>query len=72
MEILSEARKGYVHVYTGDGKGKTTAALGLVLRAVGAGYRVLVVQFIKGMAYSEIKALGALGEQVEVKQYGRS
>src|SRR5208283_1249841 len=72
MEILSKARKGYVHVYTGDGKGKTTAALGLVLRAVGAGYRVLIVQFMKGMAYSEIKALGTLGEHVEVKQYGRS
>jgi cob(I)alamin adenosyltransferase len=72
MEILNEARKGYVHVYTGDGKGKTTAALGLVLRAVGAGYRVLIVQFMKGTVYSEIKALDALGENVEVKQYGRS
>jgi len=72
MEILNEARKGYVHLYTGDGKGKTTAALGLVLRAVGAGYRVLIVQFMKGAVYSEIQALGALGRHVEVKQYGRS
>ena len=41
--------KGYLQVYTGDGKGKTTAALGLVVRALGAGLKVHVVQFIKSM-----------------------
>ena len=48
--------KGYVHVYTGDGKGKTTAALGLSLRAVCAGKSVYFGQFMKGMDYSELKA----------------
>jgi cob(I)alamin adenosyltransferase len=63
--------KGYIHVYTGDGKGKTTAALGLAIRAAGAGLRVLFVQFIKGMAYSEIAALGRFSDRIAVKQYGR-
>jgi cob(I)alamin adenosyltransferase len=68
--------KAYVHVYTGDGKGKTTAALGLSLRALGAGLDVYIGQFIKGMRYSEIAALealdGALGAgRLEVRQYGR-
>ena len=44
--------KGYVHVYTGNGKGKTTAAIGLAIRAAGAGMRVYIAQFVKGMHYS--------------------
>lgn len=66
--MQKEAR--YVHVYTGDGKGKTTAALGLVLRAVGAGWRVLFTQFLKHGEFSEIKALKKLGDQVTIRQYG--
>lgn len=49
--------KGYVQVYTGDGKGKTTAALGLALRAVGANKKVLLLQFMKSKAYAEHKVL---------------
>jgi cob(I)alamin adenosyltransferase len=41
-------RKGLIHVYTGDGKGKTTAALGLALRAAGQGLKVIIIQFLKG------------------------
>jgi cob(I)alamin adenosyltransferase len=63
--------KGYVQIYTGDGKGKTTAALGLALRAAGAGLRVFFAQFVKGMKYSELVTLGKLSENVTVKQYGR-
>lgn len=50
-------RKGLVMVYTGDGKGKTTAALGLALRAIGHGEKVYMIQFMKGSPnYGEIKA----------------
>jgi cob(I)alamin adenosyltransferase len=62
--------KGYVQVYTGDGKGKTTAALGLALRAAGAGLKVFIAQFLKRGDYSEIKALKKLSEQITVAQYG--
>jgi cob(I)alamin adenosyltransferase len=64
--------KGYVHVYTGSGKGKTTAALGLALRAVGAGLRVFIAQFAKGSATSELKVLKKLSRQITVRQFGRS
>jgi len=63
--------KGYVQVYTGDGKGKTTAAFGLALRAVGAGLKVFIAQFVKNMVYSEIKAIERLGNAVMLKQYGQ-
>lgn len=62
--------KGYVQVYTGDGKGKTTAALGLSLRAAGAGLRVFIAQFIKMGDYSEIKALVRFSDLITVEQYG--
>jgi cob(I)alamin adenosyltransferase len=52
---------GLIHYYYGDGKGKTTAALGLALRAAGAGRRVLVAQFLKGSPYSELNSLHTLG-----------
>lgn len=52
--------KGYVQVYTGDGKGKTTAAIGLAIRAIGAGKRVLVLQFMKSKVYSEHAILESL------------
>ncbi len=62
---------GYVHVYTGDGKGKTTAALGLALRAVGAGWKVFIGQFAKGMQYSELAALERFADLITICQYGR-
>lgn len=63
---------GYVQVYTGNGKGKTTAALGLALRAVGAGMRVFFGQFMKCGDYSEIIALRKFGDMVTIRQYGLS
>jgi cob(I)alamin adenosyltransferase len=63
--------KGYVQVYTGDGKGKTTAALGLALRAAGAGLKVFIAQFVKGMWYAELEALKLLGAQITIHQFGR-
>ena len=52
--------KGYIQVYTGDGKGKTTAAIGLAIRSIGAGHRVCIIQFMKSLAYSEQKILKSL------------
>jgi len=61
---------GLIHLYTGDGKGKTTSALGLILRATGHGMRCCLVQFMKGKyPYGEIRALRKLGS-VTVKQFG--
>ena len=62
--------KGYVQIYTGNGKGKTTAALGLALRAAGAGKKVFFAQFVKGQVYSEVKALDKFLPEIEIKQYG--
>lgn len=61
--------KGYVQVYTGNGKGKTTASLGVAIRAAGAGLKVFVVQFMKQGRYSEIIALEKFGN-IAVEQYG--
>ncbi len=63
--------KGYIQVYTGNGKGKTTAALGLALRAAGAGHRVFIAQFIKQRHCSEHKALERFSDLVTIKRYGR-
>jgi len=58
-----------IQVYTGNGKGKTTAALGLALRASGAGLNVYIGQFVKGRCYSEIRALKK--NKIKVEQFGR-
>jgi cob(I)alamin adenosyltransferase len=63
-------RKGYIQVYTGNSKGKTTAALGLALRAAGAGLRVFIAQFIKKRRCSEHKALERFKDLITIKQYG--
>nr|WP_320012495.1 cob(I)yrinic acid a,c-diamide adenosyltransferase [uncultured Desulfobulbus sp.] len=61
---------GYIQVYTGNGKGKTTAALGVSLRAAAAGLKVFIGQFVKGMHYSELDLLPSL-PNITLKQYGR-
>ena len=63
--------KGFIHVYTGTGKGKTTAALGLAIRAAGAGKKVFIAQFVKSMEYSEIKTLRLLEGSINVTLYGQ-
>jgi len=63
--------KGYFQIYTGNGKGKTTAAIGLAVRAAGAGLNILFAQFVKGMKYNEITALEQFKQQITIKQYGR-
>ncbi len=66
-------KKGYIQIYTGNGKGKTTAALGLIVRALGAGLKIFVGQFLKQGDYSEIKTLKKYSELykgITIKQYG--
>ncbi|HSQ43192.1 MAG TPA: cob(I)yrinic acid a,c-diamide adenosyltransferase [Fibrobacteraceae bacterium] len=63
-------QKSQIHIYTGNGKGKTTAAIGLAIRALGAGWNVLFLQFMKDMRYSEIALLESLGKRITVKQFG--
>ncbi len=62
--------QGQIHIYTGNGKGKTTAALGLAIRAVGAGKKVFFAQFVKGKSYSEIKFVEKYVPSITLKQYG--
>jgi len=63
--------KGYIQVYTGKGKGKTTAALGLAIRAAGYGFRSYIGQFLKGQKYGELKTLKKLLPAVTIRQFGR-
>jgi cob(I)alamin adenosyltransferase len=63
---------GMVYVYTGEGEGKTTNALGLALRAVGHGYRVIIIQFMKGRKYiGEYRVKDRLAPEYEIHQFGR-
>lgn len=70
-------KRGFVHIYTGDGKGKTTAALGMAIRAAGWGWRVLIIQFLKGgKDYGERKAVDVLsikykGLSIKMESCGR-
>lgn len=61
--------KGYIQVYTGNGKGKTTASIGAALRATGHGKRVYIGQFMKGIKYGEVEALKD-NKLIEIAQYG--
>ena len=58
---MNKLERGLIHVYTGDGKGKTTAALGLALRAAGCGFCTYFCQFLKGQQYGELIFLKGVG-----------
>lgn len=71
MDIIREL--GLVQVYTGEGKGKTTAALGLAFRAAGHGFRVHIIQFMKGRGYAgELVSAPKMAPQLTISQFGRS
>jgi cob(I)alamin adenosyltransferase len=63
--------QGMVQVYTGEGKGKTTCALGLGLRAVGRGFKVFMIQFMKGQDSGELHSLERLAPDFTIRQFGR-
>ena len=65
-KVSTMDKTGLVHIYTGDGKGKTTAAVGLGIRAFGSGMTVLLVQFLKSMNTGELEVLKSLGADFTV------
>ncbi len=70
--MKEKGKRGFVIVYTGNGKGKTTAALGMALRAVGRGWRVLMIQFMKGTwHYAELDAAQRLAPDFEIIPMGK-
>lgn len=62
--------QGYVQIYTGNGKGKTTAALGLALRAAGRGLKTIMIQFMKGQLYGELDGVKQLAGLITIEQFG--
>lgn len=68
--MKEKMNRGFVQIYTGNGKGKTTAALGLALRAAGAGMRSYIIQFMKEYPYSEIEILKNLNHSIEIEPCG--
>ena len=67
------SERGLILVNTGNGKGKTTASLGVVLRAVGQGLKVLILQFIKsGHGYGELEGLKKLGMRLPLNPWGKA
>jgi cob(I)alamin adenosyltransferase len=69
---LGRRQRGFIHIYTGDGKGKTTAAIGLAVRAAGAGQQVFFAQFLKGQPTSELAFLSRLSDRITVQRFGGS
>lgn len=70
MEVF-KLDKGLIQVYTGNGKGKSTAAFGLAIRAAGHGLRVIIIQFMKTGEYGENKTFHRLSPDITVKSFGR-
>jgi cob(I)alamin adenosyltransferase len=67
---VNDLGRGYVQIYTGNGKGKTTAALGLAVRAAGWGLKTAMIQFMKGQFYGELEGIKRLAGLVTIEQFG--
>ncbi len=70
MNANIELKKGYIHIYTGNGKGKTTAALGLALRAAGNGLKTFGIRFMQNYPYSELRSVQCLNRWITLRQCG--
>jgi len=67
---MGKLKEGFIQVYTGNGKGKTTAAIGQAVRAAGADLKTYIIQFMKEYPYSELKSLYELKQWIEIEQKG--
>ncbi|NUM63527.1 MAG: cob(I)yrinic acid a,c-diamide adenosyltransferase, partial [Ignavibacteriaceae bacterium] len=67
---MNKLKKGFVQIYTGNGKGKSTAAIGQAVRAAGFGLKSYIAQFMKEYPYSELVSLKHLSELISVEQFG--
>jgi len=67
---MTKLKQGFVQIYTGDGKGKSTAAIGQAVRAAGFGLKSFIAQFMKEYPYNELKSLKHLSEWITVEQFG--
>ncbi len=67
---MPKLEKGYIQIYTGNGKGKSTAALGQAVRAAGSGFKSYIIQFMKEFPYSELESLKQLSEWITIEQFG--
>jgi cob(I)alamin adenosyltransferase len=67
---MGNLSKGFIQVYTGNGKGKTTAAIGQAVRAAGAGMKTYIIQFMKEYPYSELNSLKYLSRWITIEQRG--
>lgn len=68
---MKKLKKGFTHIYTGNGKGKTTAAIGQIIRAAGYRLKSYLACFMKDFPYSEFKALKRLGDLIEIEVFGK-
>lgn len=69
--MMNEFSNGFIQIYTGNGKGKTTAAIGQAVRAAGAGFKSYIIQFMKDFPYSELKSLQHLSNWITIEQVGK-
>jgi cob(I)alamin adenosyltransferase len=67
---MSQLNRGYVQIYTGNGKGKTTAAIGQAVRAAGFGFKTYIAQFMKEYPYNELNSLKHLSNWITIEQFG--
>jgi cob(I)alamin adenosyltransferase len=72
LKEVNLMQRGYIQIYTGDGKGKTTAALGLGLRAVGRGFRVVMIQFLKNGLSGELDAVKSFNERFQILNFSKT
>jgi cob(I)alamin adenosyltransferase len=67
---MSKLKRGFVQIYTGNGKGKSTAAIGQAIRAAGFGLKTYIAQFMKEYPYNELNSIKYLSEWIEIEQFG--